>query len=136
MIRCMGVYKDGVRTPGSNIDIDTADATAARASIAQLVKDAKDAGGYAWLSLPDPAHNEVSMVAETFGLDPLLVEDSFCYPIRSNGKTRLQLEFPIGLDPGGVAEQVLAHPEVQARLEGRPPRKVIVVPGRIVNIVV
>jgi leucyl-tRNA synthetase len=65
-----------------------------------------------------------------------LVEDSFSYPISFNGKTRLQLEFPIALDPKGVEEQVLANPEVQARLEGKAPKKVIVVPKRIVNIVV
>ncbi|MCC6400705.1 MAG: class I tRNA ligase family protein, partial [Flavobacteriales bacterium] len=65
-----------------------------------------------------------------------LVEDNFSYPISFNGKTRLQLEFPIALDPKSVEEQVLANPEVQARLEGKAPKKVIVVPKRIVNIVV
>jgi leucyl-tRNA synthetase len=65
-----------------------------------------------------------------------LVEDSFCYPISFNGKTRLQLEFPTGLSKEEVEAAVLANPEVQSRLEGRPPKKVIVVPRRIVNIVV
>ncbi|MBK9195707.1 MAG: class I tRNA ligase family protein [Flavobacteriales bacterium] len=65
-----------------------------------------------------------------------LVEDSFSYPISFNGKTRLQLEFPIGLSKEEVEAQVLANPEVQQRLEGKPPKKVIVVPKRIVNIVV
>ncbi len=65
-----------------------------------------------------------------------LVEDSFSYPISFNGKTRLQLEFPIGLDARSVEAAVLANPEVQARLEGKAPKKVIVVPKRIVNIVV
>ena len=65
-----------------------------------------------------------------------LVEDSFSYPISFNGKTRLQLEFPIALDAKSVEDQVLANPEVQARLEGKAPKKVIVVPKRIVNIVV
>ncbi|MFN8351579.1 MAG: class I tRNA ligase family protein [Flavobacteriales bacterium] len=65
-----------------------------------------------------------------------LVEDSFSYPISFNGKTRLQLEFPIGLDAKSVEAAVLANPEVQARLEGKAPKKVIVVPKRIVNIVV
>ncbi len=64
-----------------------------------------------------------------------LVEDSFNYPISFNGKTRLQLEFPIALDAKGVEAAVLANPEVQARLEGKAPKKVIVVPKRIVNIV-
>ncbi|MFT3884304.1 MAG: class I tRNA ligase family protein [Flavobacteriales bacterium] len=65
-----------------------------------------------------------------------LVEDSFSYPISFNGKTRLQLEFPIALSKEEVEAQVLADPEVQQRLEGKAPKKVIVVPKRIVNIVV
>ncbi len=65
-----------------------------------------------------------------------LVEDSFSYPISFNGKTRLQLEFPIALDPKSIETAVLANPEVQQRLEGKAPKKVIVVPKRIVNIVV
>ena len=65
-----------------------------------------------------------------------LVEDNFSYPISFNGKTRLQLEFPIALDARSIEEQVLANPEVQSRLEGKAPKKVIVVPKRIVNIVV
>jgi leucyl-tRNA synthetase len=65
-----------------------------------------------------------------------LVEDSFSYPISFNGKTRLQLEFPMELDAKSVEAAVLANREVQARLEGKLPKKVIVVPKRIVNIVV
>lgn len=65
-----------------------------------------------------------------------LMEDSFSYPISFNGKTRLQLEFPIALDPKSIEAAVLANPEVQQRLEGKAPKKVIVVPKRIVNIVV
>ena len=65
-----------------------------------------------------------------------LVEDNFSYPISFNGKTRLQLEFPIALDAKSVEAAVLANPEVQAKLEGKAPKKVIVVPKRIVNIVV
>ncbi len=64
-----------------------------------------------------------------------LVEDNFSYPISFNGKTRLQLEFPIALSKEEVEAAVLANPEVQSRLEGKPPKKVIVVPKRIVNIV-
>ncbi|MBL7950301.1 MAG: leucine--tRNA ligase [Flavobacteriales bacterium] len=65
-----------------------------------------------------------------------LVEDNFSYPISFNGKTRLQLEFPVALDAKSVEAAVLADPEVQQRLEGKAPKKVIVVPKRIVNIVV
>ncbi|MBL0129178.1 MAG: leucine--tRNA ligase [Flavobacteriales bacterium] len=65
-----------------------------------------------------------------------LVEDNFSYPISFNGKTRMQMEFPIALSKEEVEARVLANPEVQQRLEGKAPKKVIVVPKRIVNIVV
>jgi leucyl-tRNA synthetase len=65
-----------------------------------------------------------------------LMEDSFSYPISFNGKTRMVMDFPIALSKEEVEAQVLANPEVQQRLEGKSPKKVIVVPKRIVNIVV
>ncbi len=65
-----------------------------------------------------------------------LVEDNFSYPISFNGKTRMMIDFPIALSKEEVEAQVLANPEVQQRLEGKAPKKVIVVPKRIVNIVV
>lgn len=65
-----------------------------------------------------------------------LVEDNFSYPISFNGKTRMMIDFPIALSKEEVEVQVLANPEVQHRLEGKAPKKVIVVPKRIVNIVV
>ena len=46
------------------------------------------------------------------------------------------LDFPVALSKEEVEAQVLANPEVQQRLEGKAPKKVIVVPKRIVNIVV
>ncbi|MCF8464474.1 MAG: leucine--tRNA ligase [Flavobacteriales bacterium] len=65
-----------------------------------------------------------------------LVEDSVSYPISFNGKTRLNLELPASMGKEEVEKVVLANAEVQERLEGAAPKKVIVVPGRIVNIVV
>ncbi len=65
-----------------------------------------------------------------------LMEDNFSYPISFNGKTRMMIDFPIALSKEEVEAQVLANPEVQQRLEGKAPKKVIVVPKRIVNIVV
>ena len=65
-----------------------------------------------------------------------LVEDSIVYPISFNGKTRLNLELPASMGKEEVEKVVLANAEVQERLEGAAPKKVIVVPGRIVNIVV
>lgn len=65
-----------------------------------------------------------------------LVEDSFSYPISFNGKVRMQLDIAAGLDKDSIEKIVMEHEEVQERLEGKTPKKVIVVPKRIVNIVV
>ncbi|MCB0755535.1 MAG: leucine--tRNA ligase, partial [Flavobacteriales bacterium] len=65
-----------------------------------------------------------------------LVEDSVNYPISFNGKTRLNLELPASMGKDEVEQVVLANEEVLQRLEGATPKKVIVVPKRIVNIVV
>ena len=56
--------------------------------------------------------------------------------IQINGKVRDRLELPAEIDAGQVEELALASDRVQKLLEGRPPRKVIVVPGKLVNIVV
>ena len=63
------------------------------------------------------------------------MEDSFKYPISFNGKTRMLLEFSATLSKEEVEAQVMTNPEVLERLEGKTPKKVIVVPKRIVNIV-
>ncbi|HQV51194.1 MAG: leucine--tRNA ligase [Flavobacteriales bacterium] len=82
-------------------------------------------------------HTESITTAPWPVFDPqYLVEDSFKYPISFNGKTRMLLEFPATLSKEEVEAQVMANPEVQERLEGKTPKKVIVVPKRIVNIVV
>ncbi|HEY8930846.1 MAG TPA: class I tRNA ligase family protein, partial [Mucilaginibacter sp.] len=65
-----------------------------------------------------------------------LVEDEFAYPISINGKTRLNLNIPLSLEGKAVEDVVLANADVQKYLDGKPPKKVIVVKGRIVNIVV
>ncbi len=65
-----------------------------------------------------------------------LVDDTKNYPISINGKTRLTMELSLSLDKQAVEEAVLANPDVQQWLDGKTPKKVIVVPGRIVNLVV
>jgi leucyl-tRNA synthetase len=65
-----------------------------------------------------------------------LVEDEFSYPVSINGKTKTNLNISLSLDPKAVEEFVLANPLVQKYLENSAPKKVIVVKGRIVNIVV
>ncbi|MBD1260399.1 leucine--tRNA ligase [Maribacter polysiphoniae] len=64
-----------------------------------------------------------------------LVESSKQYPISFNGKMRFMLELPLDLDKDGIEAAVMAHEKTQKQLEGRTPKKVIVVPGKIVNIV-
>ncbi len=64
-----------------------------------------------------------------------LIESSKNYPISFNGKMRFMLEFPLDMSKDEIEKQVLAHEKTQAQLQGRTPKKVIVVPGKIVNIV-
>ncbi|NQX52010.1 leucine--tRNA ligase [Pedobacter panaciterrae] len=65
-----------------------------------------------------------------------MVEDEFSYPISVNGKTRLNMNLSLALEPKEIEETVLADEHVQKYLEGKAPKKVIVVKGRIVNIVI
>ena len=64
-----------------------------------------------------------------------LIESSKVYPISINGKTRTNLEFPLDMSKEEIEKNVLADEIVQKWLDGKPPKKVIVVPGRIVNVV-
>jgi leucyl-tRNA synthetase len=65
-----------------------------------------------------------------------LVENSFSYPISINGKVRTNIEMELSLDAAAAEQLVLADATVQKWLEGKAPKKVIFVKGRIVNIVV
>lgn len=67
--------------------------------------------------------------------DEYLREDSFEYPISINGKVRAKMEFALDMPREDIEKNVLASEIVQKWSEGKPPKKVIVVPGRIVNIV-
>ena len=68
--------------------------------------------------------------------DPaLLVEDTVTLAVQVNGKLRGTVELPQGSDKRTAEDAALALPAVQRLLEGRKPKKVIVVPGRIVNVV-
>jgi leucyl-tRNA synthetase len=69
--------------------------------------------------------------------DPaMLVEDSVTLPIQFNGKRRSEITVPKDMPREEVEKRALADDAVVRALEGRAPRKVIVVPGRIVNVVV
>ncbi len=64
-----------------------------------------------------------------------LKEDSVVYTISFNGKARFTLEFPVDADNKTIEETVLANPSSQKWIEGKTPKKVIIVPKKIVNIV-
>ncbi len=64
-----------------------------------------------------------------------LVESTKQYPISFNGKMRFMLELSLDLNKDEIEAAVLAHEKTQQQLDGREPKKVIVVPGKIVNVV-
>ena len=65
-----------------------------------------------------------------------LAADSVEYPIQVNGKVRGRITVPADADEDAVREAALSDEKITTALAGRPPRKVIVVPGRLVNVVV
>jgi leucyl-tRNA synthetase len=64
-----------------------------------------------------------------------LKENSFEYPISINGKVRAKMNFALDMPKEDIEKLVLASETVQKWTEGQPPKKVIVVQGRIVNVV-
>jgi leucyl-tRNA synthetase len=65
-----------------------------------------------------------------------LIEDEFAYPISINGKTKMNLSLSLSIEAAGIESAVISNADVQKYLDGKSPKKVIVVKGRIVNIVV
>lgn len=64
-----------------------------------------------------------------------LAEESHEYPVSINGKMRAKVSLSLDLSKEAIEEQALANETVQKWLEGKAPKKVIVIPGKIVNIV-
>ena len=64
-----------------------------------------------------------------------LVESSKNYPVSFNGKMRFTLELPLDMSKEEIEKTVLVHEKTLAQLEGRTPKKIIIVPGKIINIV-
>jgi leucyl-tRNA synthetase len=67
--------------------------------------------------------------------EAMLVDDEVVMPIQINGKRRAEISVPKDMDKAEVEKLALAHHAVQKVLDGATPKKVIVVPGRIVNVV-
>ena len=66
----------------------------------------------------------------------LVRDDVFWMPVQVNGKKRAEIEVARDADRETIEGLVMASPDVARYLGGRAPRRVIVVPGRIVNVVV
>jgi leucyl-tRNA synthetase len=72
-----------------------------------------------------PTHNE-----------SYLVESSKNYPVSFNGKVRFQLELPLDMSKDDIEKAVMADERTAAQIGDKQVRKMIVVPGRIINIVI
>ncbi|MBQ7576366.1 MAG: leucine--tRNA ligase [Bacteroidales bacterium] len=81
-------------------------------------------------------HNDsITYAAFPEYVEAYTVEDSFEYPVSFNGKMRFKINLSKSLSPKEVEAAVLADPNTARYLNGGAPRKVIVVPGKIINIV-
>ncbi len=68
--------------------------------------------------------------------ESLMVEDTFEYPVSFNGKMRFKLVLPVNLPVAEIEKTALTHELAQKWIEGKTPKKVIIVPKKIINIVV
>jgi leucyl-tRNA synthetase len=80
--------------------------------------------------------NSVHLAAWPEGDASLLVESSFSYPVSINGKVRTNELFPLDMPKEEMEKAVMALDSVLKWTEGKQPKKIIIVPGRIINIVV
>ncbi len=67
--------------------------------------------------------------------EKMLVDDTVTLPIQINGKRRAEIQVPADMSKEEVEKIALSHEAVIRTLDGATPKKVIVVPGRIVNVV-
>ena len=64
-----------------------------------------------------------------------LQEDSKEYPVSFNGKVRFKRAFPTDMPIAEIEQAILADPQTTEQLQGKAPKKIIVVPNRIINVV-
>jgi leucyl-tRNA synthetase len=69
-------------------------------------------------------------------IEEYIAEDTFEYPVSVNGKLRTKLNFNLDTPREDMEKQVLASEIIQKWLEGKDPKKVIIVPRKIINVVV
>jgi leucyl-tRNA synthetase len=65
-----------------------------------------------------------------------LQEDTFEYPVSFNGKLRFKLLLPLAMKAAEVEQAVLSDPQSRKWIEGKTIKKIIFVPGKIINVVV
>jgi len=82
--------------------------------------------------------NSQSIVDEPFPVydDSVLVESEKLYPISFNGKTKFTLNLPLDLSNEEIEKTVLNNQQTKKFLDNKKPKKVIIVKGKIINIVV
>ena len=82
-------------------------------------------------------HNETVCSAPYPEYDEkLLTESAFEYPISVNGKLRFKKKYPLTLTPAEIQADIVQAEEARKWLEGKTAKKIIVVPGKIINIVI
>jgi leucyl-tRNA synthetase len=87
-----------------------------------------------WVLLGNPA-GSISKVQFPAFNEAFLVESAYDYPVSFNGKMRFKVNLSLSMNPKEIEEHVLTLDESQKWLEGKVPKKVIIVPGKIVNVV-
>lgn len=82
--------------------------------------------------------NTTSILDAAFPLfeEQYVRESAFNYPVAINGKTRTEMGFALDADNGSIEQEVLANEVVQKWMEGKPLKKIVIVQGRMINIVV
>ncbi len=68
--------------------------------------------------------------------EQFLTENTKMYPVAVNGKTRIEMEFPLNSPQEAIEKEVLANPTIIKWMEGKSPKKVIFVKGKMINVVV
>jgi len=87
-----------------------------------------------WKNL-DENHQSISTAPFPVFDEKHLIESEKEYPVSFNGKMRFTLNLPLDLSVEEIEKIVLAEPRTQEQLQGREPKKVIIVPGKIINLV-
>ncbi len=92
-----------------------------------------------WEKLPAPtaAHSMDLPYTPWPVYDPaLLVESEVEIPVQVNGKLRAVIRVPVGIPPQQLQDLAMAHPGLQPFIQGKSVKKIIILPGKLVNVVV